>query len=300
MKQEIKRSDATPRLCKAQGNAHQDGKTTDYVKRQYIGNLGKIEKGIVSVNAYGYYEGITFPLIFKVFKPKERLKEGDHYQTKPVLAAEIIKELREKGFQIQRVLADSLYGESESNFLSVIEEFNLEYAVAIRSNHGVWLPKGQKVRTNKWRKFEHQNWDGTTKTRYIREIIFGKKRARQYWEITTDPEQVPEESTWLVMTKIPNLTYKDVGKIYQIRTWVEYGFKQSKSELGWADYRVTDYSYIEKWWQLVMSAYLMISLHSEILNPLVSPVEEKFQNHDWWDEEKGWKSAPPASQVSSA
>lgn len=101
MKQEIKRSDATPRLCKAQGNAHQDGKTTDYVKRQYIGNLGKIEKGIVSVNAYGYYEGITFPLIFKVFKPKERLKEGDHYQTKPVLAAEIIKELREKGFQIQ-------------------------------------------------------------------------------------------------------------------------------------------------------------------------------------------------------
>lgn len=266
------------------------GKTTDYVKRQYIGNLGKIENGIVSVNAYGYYEGITFPLLFKVFKPKERLKEGDHYQTKPVLAAEIIKELREKGFQIQRVLADSLYGESESNFLSVIEEFNLEYAVAIRSNHGVWLPKGQKVRTNKWRKFEHQNWDGTIETRYIREIIFGKRRARQYWEITTDPEQVPQESTWLVMTKVPNLTYKDVGKIYQIRTWVEYGFKQSKSELGWADYRVTDYSYIEKWWQLVMSAYLMISLHSEILNPLVSPVEEKFQNHDWWDEEKGWKN----------
>jgi SRSO17 transposase len=30
------------------------GKKTDYVKRQYIGNLGKIENGIVSVNAYGY------------------------------------------------------------------------------------------------------------------------------------------------------------------------------------------------------------------------------------------------------
>lgn len=26
------------------------GKTTDYVKRQYIGNIGKVEKGIVSVN----------------------------------------------------------------------------------------------------------------------------------------------------------------------------------------------------------------------------------------------------------
>jgi SRSO17 transposase len=26
------------------------GKTTDYVKRQYIGNIGKVENGIVSVN----------------------------------------------------------------------------------------------------------------------------------------------------------------------------------------------------------------------------------------------------------
>jgi SRSO17 transposase len=70
------------------------GKKTDYVKRQYIGNLGKIESGIVSVNAYGYCEGMTFPLKFKVFKPKERLKEGDKYQTKPEIGAELVKELR--------------------------------------------------------------------------------------------------------------------------------------------------------------------------------------------------------------
>ena len=37
------------------------GTKTDYVKRQYIGNLGKSENGIVSVNAYGYCEGMTFP-----------------------------------------------------------------------------------------------------------------------------------------------------------------------------------------------------------------------------------------------
>lgn len=66
MKQEIRRKE----------------KKTDYVKRQYIGNLGKIENGIVSVNAYGYCEGMTFPLKFKVFKPRERLKEGDKYKTK--------------------------------------------------------------------------------------------------------------------------------------------------------------------------------------------------------------------------
>ncbi len=81
-------------------------KKIDYVKRQYIGNMGKIENGIVSVNAYGHYQGMTFPLKFKVFKPKERLKEGDEYKSKPVLGAEIIKELREIGFKIKRVLKE--------------------------------------------------------------------------------------------------------------------------------------------------------------------------------------------------
>jgi SRSO17 transposase len=131
------------------------GKKTDYVKRQYIGNLGKIESGIVSVNAYGYCEGMTFPLKFKVFKPKERLKEGELYQTKPELGAELVRELKELGFNIKRVLADSFYGESHSNFISVIEKLGIEYAVAILSNHGVWLPQDAKVRANKWKEFEH-------------------------------------------------------------------------------------------------------------------------------------------------
>lgn len=266
------------------------GKKTDYVKRQYIGNLGKIENGIVSVNAYGHYEGITFPLAFKVFKPKDRLKEGDKYKSKPVLAGEIIRELKAMGFKIKRVLADSLYGESASNFLRAVEDLKLEYAVAIRSNHGVWLPKGQKVKANKWKEFPHQRWDGTTEKRYIREIIFGRRAKKQYWEITTDCESVPQESTWFIMTKIPNLNYKDVGNIYKIRAWVEYGFKQSKSELGWADFRVTHYPQIEKWWQLVMSAYLLVSLHNEIFNPSVTPVAEKFQKHEWWNPSLAWKN----------
>ena len=92
------------------------------------------------------------------------------------------------------------------------------------------------------------------------------------------------------MTKIPNIKYQDVGKIYGVRTWVEYGFKQSKSELGWADFRVTHYPQIEKWWELVMSAYLWVSLHNETLNPSVSPVAETFRKHDWWDSGKGWKN----------
>jgi SRSO17 transposase len=48
-----------------------------------LGNLGKIEKVIVAVTAYGLLRGMTFPLIAEVYKPRERLKEGEQYKTKP-------------------------------------------------------------------------------------------------------------------------------------------------------------------------------------------------------------------------
>lgn len=84
---------------------------------------------------------ITFPLIFEIYKPKARLNEGDVYRSKPEIAAQMIRDLEALGFRFKLVLADSLYGESSSNFLDVLYELKLNFAVAIRSNHAVWLPK---------------------------------------------------------------------------------------------------------------------------------------------------------------
>ena len=274
------------------------GETTDYVKIQYIGNLGKIENGIVAVTAYGLYEGMTLPLMFEVYKPKQRLLSGDIYQSKPESAAKMIRRLLAMGFKFKLVLADSLYGESDCNFISVLCELKLNFVVAIRSNHGVWLPMEQKVRYNRWRPYNRIFSDGKQEQRYIREIVFGKRHQIQYWQVTTEPETLPTNSTWFIMTLVPGIKYKEVGNLYGLRNWVEYGLKQSKNELGWADFRVTDYSQIQKWWEIVMSAYLLVSLHAQVLNntptPCVNqptdPVVNKFREHDWWDKGQGWKN----------
>jgi SRSO17 transposase len=268
------------------------------VKRQYIGNLGKVETGIVAVTAYGLFEGITFPLMFEVYKPKKRLLESDVYQTKPEIAAKMVRRLQAMGFKFKLVLADSLYGESDSNFISVLCELKLDFVVAIRSNHGVWLPQGQTVRHNRWRPYDRIFSDGTTEKRYIQEIIFGKRRQIQYWQVTTDPKTLPKNSTWLIMTKVPGIKYKEVGNLYGLRNWIESGLKQSKNELGWADFRVTDYAQIEKWWEIVMSAYLLVSLHAQVLNNpdgkglnrTTDPIVKKFREHQWWDRRQGWKN----------
>jgi SRSO17 transposase len=102
--------------------------------------------------------------LFKVFKPKGTLKEGEKYQTKIELALEIIKELLEFGFKIELVLADSLYGEA-SSFIRRLDEFQLPWIVAIRSNHGVWMPFNENVRANKWHKFQRIFSNQTSQTR---------------------------------------------------------------------------------------------------------------------------------------
>ncbi|WP_138506144.1 IS701 family transposase [Nostoc sp. PA-18-2419] len=275
------------------------GKNTDYVARQYLESVGKVDNGIVSVNAYGIYANITFPLVFKVFKPKGTLKESDKYKTKIELASEIITELMESGFNIKLVLADSLYGES-SQFLRKVAEYNLDYVVSIRSNHGVWLPAGQSVRANKWCKFKRTFSNQTSETRYIREIIYGKKRAITYWEITTDPETMPENSTSFVMTNLQGNLKKTLGDLYGLRTWVEYGFRQCKQELGWTDYRFTNFQHIERWWEIIFSVYTMISLNSPVFSSfnqscqLETEAQENndvnFSNHPQWNHEAGWKN----------
>lgn len=232
---------------------------------------------------------MTFPLLFEVYKPRERLKPEDKYLTKPQIAAMLIKKLQLRGFNFNLVLADSLYGESGTNFISVLDKLNLNYLVAIRSNHPVELLKHQYTQYLKWHRFKRVFSDLSSENRFIREIIHGKRGENRYWQITTDIEKLPGNSTWYVMSKYPNITPTEVGNFYGLRTWVEYGLKQSKNELGWADYRFTRYCDIERWWEIVCSAYLMVSLPAAQMHPHPPDTQSKFASHPRWDNGKGWK-----------
>ena len=296
-------------LCIDETGDKKKGKTTDYVARQYIGNLGKIDNGIVSVNAYGVVEEITFPLLFQVFKPRTRLKAGEQYKTKPQIAIELIRTLKELGLHFQVVLADSLYGES-TDFIEALCQLELQFVLAIRENHGVWMPAEQQIEYTEWQEFDRIFTDGETETRWMREIVYGHRQAIRYFQITTDVEEQPPESTWFLMTNLGGSIQQDLGNIYGLRTWIEYGFKQSKNELGWADFRLTDYKDIERWWEIVSSTYLMVSLQSQMCinpasrsahtadpcptqeRPVTQPEDpqEKFHQHKWWDTGKGWKA----------
>lgn len=190
----------------------------------------------MSVNAYGVLGDITFPLMFKIYKPKHTLKEGDSYKTKPQLAAEILEYLLQKGLKFELVLADSLYGES-GTFIKVLNKYSLDYVVAIRSNHGGWLPPGEEVTDGECPRYYRIFTDGSIEYRYIQEIRFGSRKPVTYWQITTDKGMLPKNQTWYVMTNLKGDIESKLGNLYGFRNWIEYSFKQAKNELGWADFR---------------------------------------------------------------
>ena len=116
---------------------------------------------------------------------------------------------------------------------------------------------------------------------------------------------MPENSTSFVMTNLQlsrSKMKKTLGNLYGLRTWVEYGFRQCKQELGWTDYRFTNFREINKWWELIFSAYWMISSHSQALgnlnkslalsssNTVSKEIFSDFSLHQQWSDKEGWKS----------
>ncbi|MEW6497891.1 MAG: IS701 family transposase, partial [Cyanobacteriota bacterium] len=104
------------------------------------------------------------------------------------------------------------------------------------------------------------------------------------------------------MTNLQGNLKKTLGDLYGLRTWVEYGFRQCKQELGWTDYRFTNFHHIERWWEIIFSVYTMISLSSPPLLSLNQSLQiatnlqdsiciscVDFSNHKQWNHDSGWK-----------
>lgn len=164
---------------------------------------------------------------------------------------------------------------------------------------------GQRVRYNRWHAYDQPLEGHPIQRRYIREIIFGHRRKVRYYQITKGSTDSPDKAdSWFIMTNLAGDILLSVGRQYTLRSWIEYGFKQVKNELGWHDYRLTDYRSIERWWELIFSAYLLVSLYAEEFkkNQRIqagvsddstesTPQPLPFSQHPDWELGVTWKSA---------
>jgi SRSO17 transposase len=91
-----------------------DGEATAHVGQQYLGGIGKIENGVVSVSSVYADERLYYPLEVEPYTPAHHFeggKEDPEFRTKPQIALQLVERAIEMDLPFRAVVGDILYGE---------------------------------------------------------------------------------------------------------------------------------------------------------------------------------------------
>ncbi len=265
-----------------------DGKKTAHVGKQYLGGIGKIDNGVVSVSSLWADERIYYPLKVEPYTPAhhfEGAKADPAFRTKPKIALELVEAALERGISFRAVVADIFYGEHRG-FREALEKGEVPYVLALGPSHAWWhrlgepgvveevaraSPFGGSEEPGEWVRLERTFRDGRTEEWWALEAErgpYGPEKPKRLVVATTDPAGLPERTTWYLRTNIPApgsgraeeseiapAGVAEVVRLYGLRMWVEQSYKQVKQALGWAQYQVRSDAAIRRHWQLVMCAF---------------------------------------------
>jgi len=270
------------------------GKKTAHVGKQWLGNLGKTDNGVVSVSSLWAEEGVYYPLEVEPYTPAHHFEKGKTdpcFRTKLKIARQLVQRSVAEGVPFRAAVADSFYGEDE-DFRGALSELGVGYVLALKESHAWWHKEGtigslwEAAEAAGWKNAEDPGeWrmvirtfrDGHQETWWALEVEAGpyspkktKKKARRAFVVTTDPERLPRLGTWCLITNLPApgfgeakeegeallapASVGEVVRLYGLRMWVGQSYEQVKHALGWSDYQVRSDPAIRRHWQPVFCA----------------------------------------------
>jgi hypothetical protein len=267
-----------------------DGKATAHVGQQYLGGIGKIENGVVSVSSVYAEERLYYPLEVEPYTPAHHFEGGKRdpaFRTKPHIALQLVERAIEMEIPFRAVVGDILYGEHRE-FRRALQSRGIPYVLAVKPSYGWYLATGGGRETveqvvgkypwegeeepGEWVALEHLFRDGHIERWWALEPTcwpFEAGREKRLVVATTDPATLPELTTFYLFTNLPvpeigpsvgNSDFApadvaEVVRLYALRSWIEQSYKQVKNSLGWAHYQVRKDLSIRRHWQLVCCAF---------------------------------------------
>lgn len=279
--------DANGALVIDETGDRKDGAKTAHVGRQYLGSIGKIDNGVVSVGALWADERLYYPLDVEPYTPAHWFARGKGdpvFRTKPQIALDLVTQAVEAGLLFRAVVADCFYGEHDA-FRGGLHARGIGYVLALQPSHAWWHPMDtigslwEVADAAAWEDGDHPGeWtpvtrtfrDGHTETWWALEVVagpYGPAKAKRAVVATTDPATFPALSTWYLVTNLPaphrpqreaahpTADLAEIVRLYGLRNWVEQSYKQVKQALGWAQYQVRSDRAIRRHWQLVCCAF---------------------------------------------
>jgi len=272
---------------------------SDGVACQYIGNVGKVDDGIVFVSTHYVDERKHFPITSELFWPKAAVKVFEERQEelrsrgeearsvteemrrdKIDIALDQIREAKAMGTACNRVLADSWYG-SSPRYVKGIEAEGLEYIVEIRSNRTLFVrlpgdpgrgPKPEHPVKEVLALFEKEDFeqltvkraDGTEDVRYVASMevkVKGLGKGRRHLVfVASDLDRLDPDHVEFLLTKT-RLSDAEVARAYALRNWVEVFYGDGKGELALAGSQVRYEDGYARHWALVFLAHTLVMYH---------------------------------------
>jgi SRSO17 transposase len=187
------------------------GKKTAHVGKQWLGNLGKTENGVVSVSSLWANEGVYYPLEVEPYTPKHHFQKGKtdpRFRTKLKIAQELVGRSVAEGVPFRAVVADSFYGEDEE-FRQALSNLGVGYVLALKESHSWWHKEGtigalweaalaagwkDAKEPGQWRKVIRTFRDGHEEEWWALEVEagpYGPHKAQRAFVVSTDPEKLP-------------------------------------------------------------------------------------------------------------
>lgn len=252
------------------------GNFTAGVGRQYIGEIGKTDNGIVVVTTH-LYDGVKgLPLDIELYQHASSLASGkkdSEFVKKPDLALALIEKSLERGYRPGIVLIDSGYGNNTS-FLVELENKKLNYIGGVAKNRKVTIEK----ESNLTEEIRLDALAASLPTQAFSSIQLGEAQQRTVWVSTQEVEisRLEGKRTIAIVMNAPTFTEADnidylitnvesskvtpqwIVNTYSQRNWIEVFYREAKGWLGLKEYQVREKISLIRHFTLVFCAYTFI------------------------------------------
>ncbi len=255
------------------------GNFTDGVGRQYIGEIGKTDNGIVVVTTHLYDGRKSLPLDIELYQHADSLPEGKQdteFEKKTELALKLIDRTLKRGDQPGIVLIDAGYGNNTS-FLLELEKKQLKYLGGFAKNRKVTINTAENIQQT----IRLDELAQTLPSLAFTEIKLNLDKPRTVWVVTREIEisqlkgkrniaivmnaATFSEATDIdyFITNVPTsiVTPEWIVNTYSQRNWVEVFYREAKGWLGLKEYQVRDKRSLLRHFILVFCAYTFILWH---------------------------------------
>ena len=256
------------------------GNETAGVGRQYSGEIGKTDNGVVLLSTQ-LYDGVRrLPLDVALYQHASSLAQGKEdpaFVKKQDLALQLIDQCLQRNYRPGVTVVDAGYG-NNTQFIKQLESRKLKYIAAIAKNRQVAYQLPSEEQPCKHSLTEIAQVLGAE---HFTPVVLNLDQPRTVWVAMLQVHVPKLEGTRWVAIQLNAATWQEatdidyfltnapeaqvsaewIAQTYSQRNWLEVFYREAKGWFGLSQYQVRDLQSMKRHWILVFTAYTFVLWH---------------------------------------